>query len=297
MTIENQLVEALENDPRATGYAIDQEDIAALDSTSTPATYSSVGDEPERVDPRKSPLATDGWLKVENQGSIGSCQGQSLTENGEYCYAVATGGVLQFSRMFAYLISQMFDGIRSDRGSTLSGGTKAARDVGFCLEKDAPYPSRYPGWGWVTDAMKEQAKKYRLQTHTRIRSADETKKYIASGIGIVQIGIRWGRAMNPDSSGCIRRFYIGGGGHAVVFCGYVPDGDIGQRSSRGYWLLLKNSWSERWGKRGYCYVDPSAVDQMIASSGSVFIGRSDMDTPSPRPVPVDFTKPGGSMYA
>ncbi len=282
------------------GYAIDDERADELAATSTPARMTLMGDLPERVDPRRHEKASLGFLQVENQGSIGSCQGNALTECGEYCYMVATGAVIQFSRMFAYIVSQMFDRIKGDRGSTLAGGTRAARDVGFCTEDKAPYPSRYPGWSYVTDAMKRIAAKFRLRTHTVMRSADEIKRFIGSGIGIVEIGIRWnGKAMAPDRYGCIRKFFYSArdGGHAVVFAGYVPDADVGQRSSRGYWFLLKNSWSRRWGKSGYAYVDPAAVDQMLRDRGTVMIGRSDMDAPSPRPIPVDFSKPGNSMYA
>lgn len=281
-----------------TGYAIELENREELKRTSTPATMLMMGELPERVDPRNHPLAKDGWLQVEDQGSIGSCQGNALTECAEYCYAIATGLVIQFSRMFAYLVSQMEDNIRSDSGSTLSGGARASEKVGFCPEKDAQYPSRYPGWGWVTAAMRALAEKFKLRTHTDLTTVDAVKAFIGSGIGIVQIGISWNRSMTPDANGCIRSFTGGGGGgHSVVFCGYVTDADIGQRSTAGYWLLLKNSWNKRWGKAGYAYVDPSAVAAMLKHPHTVMIGHSDMETPTPRPIPVDFTKPGNSMYA
>jgi C1A family cysteine protease len=124
-----------------------------------------------------------------------------------------------------------------------------------------------------------------------MKSAEQVKQFIGSGVGIVQIGITWGNEMTPDSQGCIRSFSgRGGGGHAVVFCGYVPDSDVGARSSTGWWLLLKNSWSKRWGKSGYAYVDPRACDQMIAHRWTSMYGRSDMDSPRPRPIKFDFTK-------
>jgi len=278
------------------GYSIEDEKRDELLSTSVSAQYASVGEIPERVDPRKSPLAEQAWLQVENQGSIGSCAGNALTENMEYCWTVESGEVVQLSRMYAYLLSQKFDGITSDRGSTLSGNTKAGLQ-GICRESIAPYPSSYPGHGWMTDAMRADAEKYKIKSHTPMKSAEECRAYIGSGIGIIQIGIAWGNAMEPDSNGCIRRFAAGGGGHSVVYAGYIPDDDIKQRSSKGYWLLLKNSWGRRWGKDGYAYVDTSAVDQMLKHQFTVFYGRSDMGAPRPRPLPVDFTKPKESRYA
>lgn len=274
----------------AGGYLFEQEDVDAINATATEPQMLMMGELPEEVDPRRHPKYAEGFLQTENQGSIGSCQGNSLTECAEFCYMLATGLVIQFSRMFAYLVTQMYDGIRSDRGSTLSGGTKAGREVGFCPEADAPYPGRYPGWGWVTDAMRKLAAKYKLKSHSVLKTVDEVKQYLGSGIGIVQIGISWNRSMTPDRYGCIRSFSGGGGGHAIVLCGYVTDETVGQRSSAGYWFILKNSWGRRWGLDGFAYVDPAAVRQMLGHRYSVFIGRSDMGDPKPRPISVDFTK-------
>jgi len=271
------------------GYPIERENQDYLRSHSIEAGLLFLGDVPERCDPRKSQLAEQGWLKVEDQGQIGSCQGQSLTECGEFCFTVATGKVTQLSRMYAYIASQMESNIRTDSGSTLEGGTKAFLK-GICTEALAPYTSRYPGWGYITEPMRAEAAKYKLKSITEIKSAEHVKEYIGSGIGIVQIGIAWGNAMNPDSQGCIRNFSPGGGGHAVVFAGYVPDSDVGVKSSLGWWALLKNSWSSRWGKSGYAYVDPRAIDQMLRHQWTSMYGRSDMETPNPRPLPVDFTK-------
>lgn len=276
--------------PDFTGYAIEQEDRDQLRETACNAELLMLGDLPERVDPRTSPLAVQNWLQVEDQGQIGSCQGQSLTECGEFCYTIATGLVLQLSRMYAYIASQMESNIRGDSGSTLDGGSKAFRK-GICTEATAPYTRSYPGWSYVTPAMREEAKKYILKSHVEMKTPDDVKQFIGSGIGIVQIGISWNRSMEPDSKGCIKSWSSGGGGgHAVVFAGYLPDDDVGVKSSAGYWLLLKNSWSKRWGIGGYAYVDPRAVAQMLSHQWTVMYGRSDMETPSPRPIPIDFTK-------
>ena len=233
-----------------------------------------------------------------NNMYISNCQGQALTECIEYCYTVATNKVLQFSRMFAYLESQKFDNIRSDSGSTLSGGTRAVKQSGICRESIALYPNRYPGHSWVTQTMREDAAKYKLLSHTNMSSVDQIKSFIGSGIGVVQIGISWNGSMSPSSNGVISNFSAGGGGgHSVGIVGYVPDSDVGARSSAGYWFLLKNSWGTRWGVKGFAYVDPRAVEQMLRHQWTVMIGRSEMVHPEPRPVPVDFTKPGQSMYA
>ena len=271
------------------GYPLDAENVEALKATSTEPKMLMMGDLPEKVDPREHPEAGNGFLQIENQGSIGSCQGNSLTECAEFCYYLAAGVVIQFSRMFAYIASQMKDGIRSDSGSTLSGGTEAAKDFGFCPESDAPYPGRYPGWGYITAKMRELAKKFTLQSHTVIRSAEQAKQYLGSGIGILQWGLSWGGSMDPDRDGCIAgRWSAGRGGHAICLVGYVKNHPRGRTNSSGYWFLLKNSWGKRWGDNGYAYVDPAVVEASLRHRWTVLLGRSDMKVPTPRKV--DFTK-------
>lgn len=272
-----------------TGYPLELENREELLRTQTDAVLLMLGDVPDRMDPRTSKLAEQGFLRVEDQGQIGSCQGQSITDCGEFAHAFATGEVVQISRMYAYIASQMESNIRGDSGSTLEGGTKAFLK-GFPLESIAPYTNSYPGYSYITAAMR-QAAVYKLKSHTQMQSADQCKQFIGSQVGIVQIGIAWGQWMEPDAAGCIRSFAPrGGGGHALVFCGYVPDADVGQSSGSGYWFLMKNSWSQRWGKKGYAYVSPRAVDQMIAHQWTSMYGRSDMDSPRPRPIKVDFTR-------
>ena len=143
---------------------------------------------------------------------------------------------------------------------------------------------------YITAEMRAQAI-YKLKSHTQMQSADQVKAFIGSQIGIVQIGINWGNEMTPDANGCIHSFAGSGtGGHALVFAGYVPDADVGTSSGSGWWALLKNSWSQRWGKKGYAYVSPRAIDQMIRNRNTSMYGRSDMNSPRPRPIKFDFSK-------
>jgi hypothetical protein len=281
------------------GYAFNKEDRTWLRANAIKLTrMTSVGDLPEIVDPRESELARLGWLQVEDQANQGSCQGQALTECGEFCFTIATGKVLQLSRQYAYIGSQIEDGINGDSGSTLSGGTRLAKK-GICSEKVGPYSRSYPGRGYITEAMRKDAENYKLKTHIEITSADHAKQFLGSGIGIIQIGIKWWDFMQNPPGGLVTRFAPparGFGGHSVVIAGYVPKTRSGQTSPDGYWFLLKNSHSKRYADEGYSYVSPTALNQMIADrSFSVFYGRSDMGTPMPRKLPHSFTKPGGGL--
>jgi hypothetical protein len=89
--------------------------------------------------------------------------------------------------------------------------------------------SNYPGWGYITDAMKAEAKQFQLKSHTAIKSAEDMRAYIGSGIGIVQIGISWNGSMTPDSPVV---FAVGLPVAAVVTALFsvdtIPDAEVGQ---------------------------------------------------------------------
>lgn len=269
------------------GYRIDLENRDELAGMCAPMALKS-GDfnEPERIDPR--PIVI-----TEDQGSMGSCQGHSLSTCLEWCHYVATQGqYLQLSRLFAYLGSQKMSGIMGDSGSTLQGGARLAKEFGICPEAQYPYPRpvAYPrgGYNSIPERLWDAAKPYRIQSATWIEQEPDAKTFLASGAGLINIGIAWGSAMTPNSQGIISRFAPGGGGHAVVIGGYVPDAAVGKSTQQGYYYLLHNSWSKRWGMDGWAYVTPDAVRQMLQHRFTYFVGLSDMSEVRPRTV--DFIK-------
>lgn len=269
------------------GYRIDLENREQLQAICSPMLLKSGEfNEPERIDPR--PI-----LITEDQGSMGACQGHALSTCLEWCHYVATRGqYLQLSRLFAYLGSQKIDGINGDSGSTLQGGAKLATQYGICPEAQYPYPRpvAYPRGGWrsIPENLWAAAEPYKIKSVTWIEQEAEVKTFLAAGAGLVEIGIAWGGAMTPNSQGIISRFAPGGGGHAVVIGGYVPDAAVGKATEQGYYYLLHNSWSKRWGMDGWAYVTPTAVRQMLQHRFTYFMGLSDMEAIRPRDV--DFIK-------
>lgn len=269
------------------GYRIDLEDREQLEAECVPmALKSSDFDEPERIDPR--PIVV-----TEDQGSMGSCQGHALSTCLEWCHYIATQGqYLQLSRLFAYLGSQKMSNIVGDSGSTLQGGARLAKEHGICPEAQYPYPRPvvYPRGGYkaIPDNLWAAAAPYKIRSASWIEQEPDAKTFLASGAGLVEIGIAWGSAMTPNSQGIISRFAPGGGGHAVVIGGYVPDAAVGKSTDQGYYYLLHNSWSKRWGMDGWAYVTPNAVRQMLQHRFTYFVGLSDMSEVRPRSV--DFIK-------
>lgn len=270
------------------GYPIELENRDALREMSPPGIFKALADDdlPKKVDFRQA-------LKIENQASMGSCQGHALSTCTEGCYFIATAGQqIELSRLFAYLGSQKLDGISGDRGSTLHGGAKLVTEFGLCLEADFPYPSpvRYPAGGHrsIPAAAWEKAQAFRIKTTKFITEEPEVHQWLGSGAGLVEIGIAWGSAMEPDSQGVIDSFRAGGGGHAVSLTGYLPCEEIGCDTPEGYVYILDNSWGRGWGVNGRAYVKPRAVRQMLEHRFTTFVGLSDMVDVKPRSV--DFIK-------
>ena len=237
---------------------------------------------PDEMDPRD-------WMRIENQRSLGSCQGHAQSSVGELCYRVATGEVTQFSPLFAYYATQQVDGLTGrDVGSTISGGVECATKVGFCPLELMPYPDP-PRYAWhLPAAAVMAAAQFRLQSHTAIGSYDEAFRFLATGQGGIEIGLAWGNMLS-QSTGIIEQFAPGRGGHAVCLLGYSRRKD---RNNRHY-LWLANSWSETWGNQGWAEVAPAAIGQMLAHNSTTAVGMSDLSVPVVRAV--DWRKE--SVYA
>lgn len=232
---------------------------------------------PPEIDPRP-------WHRIEDQGEMGSCQGHALSSVMEMAYHIATGQVIQFSRMFAYLASQKVDKLDyKDQGSTLAGGRKAAMTYGCCPEESFPYPNPVRYSPNIPTAAFGAAKPFKIQSSSIIRGYDDAFKYLSSGQGGVEIGIMWPDDLRPDQNGVIRSYRPTGrdGGHAVCFLGYNRDG----------LLYLANSWGVgNWSADGWALVTPECVNAMARADGNVMIGLSDLTTPTPRNV--DWTGEG-----
>lgn len=233
-------------------------------SSSLPYASYSDGDLPEVIDPQ-------GWTIIEDQGQIGSCQGNALASAVEQCHVRQGGDIIQLSRMGAYIRSQHYDNIRGDRGSTLSGGAKVAQE-GLVLEEVWPYPSRYssaipPGF--------QSATRYKTEGFTEPKTYDETVRHLGL-YGPVHIGIPWNSVIDQQASrtGIIDEFRPGraDGGHSVLFGGYTMVDWAGRPLSRAA-IKLGNSWSRRWGKDGWALVTERAINAMLAHAWTVFMGH------------------------
>lgn len=229
-------------------------------------TYSEVTLDPRQV------------IKVENQRNQGACQGHAISTVVEWCHCIATGNAgLQLSRAMGYYETQRIDGIRGDRGSTISGGVKLATTTGICEESLWPYPSRYTqarprDWQAVTT----NAQQYLIGRSHRMRSYDAVRTFLGSGQGGISIGIGWSSGVM--SRPVVESYRQGGGGHAIALLSLSDRKD----SSGNPFIWMCNSWGSNWGNGGWSEWSPRAVSQMLSTSRTTAIGLSDMPNVQPR---------------
>ena len=257
------------------GYRLDLENHDELQQFSTPFRHLVDGlfSAPPEIDPRP-------WHRIENQGEMGSCQGHAQSSVCEMAFHIATGQVIQFSPLFAYLATQKIDGLLgTDCGSTISGGSQCAMQVGCCPLEVMPYPNPVHYSYLIPSNAYAAASSFKIRSKSTCRSYDDVYSFLASGQGGVELGIAWGDSMTPDARGVIEQFRPGRGGHAVAFLGYSLRKDSVGRN----YLWLPNSWGpDSWGIRGWAEVSPVAVDQMFAHPQTVMVGLSDLSVPRPR---------------
>ncbi|MBU4376766.1 MAG: C1 family peptidase [Candidatus Omnitrophica bacterium] len=199
--------------------------------------------------------------KVEDQGDLGSCTAQSLAGNLEFLDNEADGQYTDVSRLFIYYNERLLmDSVDYDSGASLRVGIKTLKNDGACEEKLWPYVierfDQKPLQKCYTDA-----KEHRITSYHRISGLKEMLVCLAEGFPFVfgftvyesfenQAVARTGVINMPEKD---ERAV---GGHAVMAVGY----DQGVER-----FIVRNSWGEKWGKKGYCtmpfeYLETLAAD-------------------------------------
>lgn len=212
-------------------------------------------------DPPVYDVQAEPWADLFWQGSQGACQGHALAHAAQVIFAQNTGHKKYFSRAQCYYEAQRHDGIRGDRGSTLTGGMRVATEDGICLESDWAYPARYnnsrpDGYGGFP--------RVKLLASKRLKDADEIWAFLMAG-GAVQTGLTWNRSCESVRA----RYYRqgGAGGHSTLLYGFEAD-DMD-------WAIHHNSW-KNWGHEGTgrSFWSKDFIAGVCKERWSTFIGYS-----------------------
>jgi C1A family cysteine protease len=202
--------------------------------------------------PSKVDLRTN-FPPVYDQGNLGSCTANALCsvyEFEEVDENVNKG--FKPSRLFLYYNERLLENsVKEDAGAMLSDGIKSLQTHGICSEKDCPYViekfKNKPTKTAYSNALKHKAiiASNIHQDVTSMKLSLFNKNPFVVGISVYESFesdevAKTGMVPIPDitKEQCL-------GGHAVVVVGWDDEKKV--------WIL-RNSWGDKWGDKGYFYL-------------------------------------------
>jgi C1A family cysteine protease len=196
---------------------------------------------------RKEVDLSDKCSTIEDQGNLGSCTAQALAGNLEFLDNMIDGTYTDVSRLFIYYNERaLIDAIEYDSGASLRDGIKTLKNEGACEEILWPYViSRFDD----KPPLKcyDEAEEHRIVSYHRINTLSEMLTCLTEGYPFVfgftvyesfesPTVAKTGKVIMPKKDEKTL------GGHAVMAVGY-------SQSERRF--LVRNSWGEKWGMKGY----------------------------------------------
>lgn len=230
-------------------------------------------DLPESVDLKR-------WCSpVENQGAIGSCTAHAGVGIVEYSERRAFSKHVDASRLFLYKTTRNLAELRGDTGAFIRSTMGALVLFGIPPEKYWPYTDSDPEFDEEPSAFcysfAENYKSIKYFRHDAPGISEEEilgsiKKSLAAGVPAMFGFTVYSSTDQARENGRIP-FPTGGdrilGGHAVVAVGYDDRIEIRNADSNmptiGA-LMIKNSWGEAWGDRGYGWLPYEFVLRELA---------------------------------
>ncbi|MBW4694306.1 MAG: C1 family peptidase [Lyngbya sp. HA4199-MV5] len=204
----------------------------------------SADDLPSTVDLR--PYMTP----VENQGNSNSCTANAMAGAYEYLAKRVKGSAHDVSRLFIYYNARDLDGAPdADEGTYLRSCIKVLKKYGTCAEATWPFdlhrifePPHESAYNEATNFLIEDA--YRVDV-----DLDAMRQCLADGYPFTFGLDLFSSFQKAGSKGLVPMpdpdSEQHDGGHAMLCVGYSDEDKV---------FIVRNSWGEGWGDRGYCYI-------------------------------------------
>ena len=206
---------------------------------------------------------------IEDQGNLGSCTGNAIAGAIELIDK-KNGKNLDVSRLFIYYYERLLEGtVNYDSGAYIRDGIRATYNYGAPTENLWPYNiSKFktvPTQAAITDAAKRKVTSYqRADNFLAVIDAITAGYPVIVGFSVYSsfespTVARTGIMPYPNTS---REQLLGG--HAVLIVGYNKTNNT---------FIVRNSWGQNWGDRGYFYM-PFQVIQNTSMSSDFWVIKS-----------------------
>jgi len=209
---------------------------------------------PEKVDYTKK------MSPVRDQGDEGTCVGFATTVGmKEYQEKIDYEKLILLSPRFLYNECKKLDGMPDAEGTSIRVAMKVLKKIGVCRENFWPYKPHQNDK--PKSGAKEDAKKFRILTYARILNLDELRHTLATK-GPCVIGVYVFSGMMETKTGKVPMPKKGErtlGGHAICPVGY---------DDKARMIKFKNSWSEKWGDKGYGYLPYNYIEKYMMDAWS-----------------------------
>lgn len=204
---------------------------------------------------------TRGMSPVRDQKDEGVCVGFAVAAGmKEYQERLDYGKMVELSPRFVYSEARKIDGLEDIfEGTTIRAAMQVLKKLGVCQEKFWPYAPHQKNNAKV--GLKENAKKFRVMAYARILNLNELRLSLANK-GPVVIGVEVFKGMMESRTGLVplpKKNETSIGGHAIAACGYDDEKKL---------IKFKNSWSDKWGDKGYGYIPYTYIERYMMDAWS-----------------------------